>query len=215
MLASDADLDLCVQQGLLTVTPTEPELLQPASIDLRLDHRFYTYRSPLEYAISNGADPLEMLHPVTHVDPAQDAGDLLADHEVAFGQPFVLDPLSFALGATVERVEIGDKIAAKVEGKSSLGRLGLQVHLTAGWIDPGFSGHITLELFNATPYPMRLWPGMKIAQLAVYGLNSPCRRPYGTGGLNSRYQNQPAGPQNSQGWRNFRTWPTRQENVRA
>lgn len=215
MLASDADLDLCLQQGLLTVNPTEPDLLQPASIDLRLDNRFSAYIPPLDYALSRGMDPLGIDTPPTMIDPAQDPADLMLDQIVEFGAPFVLAPGGFALGATLERVTVSDKVAAKVEGKSSLGRLGLQVHLTAGWIDPGFTGYITLELFNAAPYPMRLWPGMKIAQLAVMGLNTPARRPYGTGGLNSHYQNQPGGPQISQGWRNFRTWPTPQEITHA
>lgn len=209
MLASDADIDQALRDGLLQISPTEPDLLQPASVDLRLDHRFRVYAPP-----SVPADPLGRdgppLPPVI-LDPALDQRHLMREYDIPFGQAFVLPPYGFALGATLERVTVGPALAGKLEGKSSLGRIGLEVHCTAGWIDPGFSGHITLELFNAAPYPMRLWPGMKIAQLAVMAMHTPARRPYGTGGLNSRYQNQTAGPQPSQGWRNFRTWPTRQE----
>lgn len=215
MLASDADIDQCLKEGLLRVFPTEPELLQPASIELRLDHRFSTFTDPLLHAIGQGQDPLttEPADPV--IDPAQDCSDLMTDHEVEFGQPFLLPPGGFALAATMEYVSVSDKLAVKLEGKSSLARQGLLVHFTAGWIDPGFAGHITLELFNAGPYRMRLWPGMTIAQLAVMSLHTPARRPYGTGGLNSRYQGQPAGPQKSQGFRNFKTWPTRLETTDA
>lgn len=210
MLASDADIDQCLRKGMLQVAPTEPELLQPASIDLRLDHRFRTYLAPLDYALRTGMDPLGMDIPAAVIDPAQDNSALMDEVEVPAGEAFLLAPGAFALGATVEQVKVSPELAVKLEGKSSLGRLGLLVHATAGWVDPGFHGHITLELWNASPYAIKLWPGMTIAQIAVMALNTPARRPYGTGALNSRYQGQRPGPQTSQGWLNFRTWPTRQ-----
>jgi len=106
------------------------------------------------------------------------------------------------LGSTIERVTLGPTLAARLEGKSSLGRLGILVHSTAGFIDPGFSGHVTLELSNVNTLPIKLWVGMKIGQLCVFRLSSPAARPYGTVGLGSRYQGQ-AGPAESQSWKDF------------
>lgn len=209
MLASDADIKECLDQKLLTVSPTDlKQLLQPASIDLRLDHRFRGYVSPAELP----GGPIAA-GPV--INPAQDQRQLMRDYEVPEGKPFLLPAYGFALGATLEHVAISSGFAGKLEGKSSLGRLGLFIHTTAGWIDPGFEGHITLELFNAAPYPMQLWPGMKIGQLALMALHTPAERPYGSSGLSSHYQGQPAGPQSSQSWRNFQVWPTRLETSHA
>lgn len=208
MLASDVDIEWVLKQGSLQVTPTDPELIQPASLDLRLDNRFCAYAplpAPELILDTTPARPLPI------IDPALDQAGLMFEHEVPEGESYILGPGAFALASTLEHVRISGAFAAKLEGKSSLGRLGLLVHATAGWIDPGFFGTITLELFNAAPHAIRLWPGMKIAQLAVMSLHTPARRPYGNAGLGSHYQSQPRGPQGSQGWRNFRTWPTRQE----
>lgn len=208
MLASDVDIEWVLKQGYLQVTPTEPDLIQPASIDLRLDNRFRAYAplpAPELILDTTPARPLPI------IDPGRDQADLMVDYEAPEGGAYILGPRAFALASTLETIKVGGSFAAKLEGKSSLGRLGLLVHATAGWIDPGFAGHITLELFNATPHAIRLWPGMKIAQLAIMSLHTPARRPYGSAELGSHYQDQPRGPQGSQGWRNFRIWPTRQE----
>jgi dCTP deaminase len=200
VLASDADIDEALREGILTVTPWDPQMLQPASLDLRLDRSFWLY-APMP--------PTDVLFdPTPIIDPAREQPDMMYRVDVAEGRSFLLQPQQFALAATLERLTVSASIAAALEGKSSLGRLGLLVHATAGWIDPGFDGHITLELFNAAPFPIRLYPGMKIAQLAVMALRRRARRPYGSDELGSRYQNQRRGPQRSKGFSNFRTWPT-------
>jgi dCTP deaminase len=116
--------------------------------------------------------------------------------------PFILHPGEFVLGATLERVALGDDIVARFEGKSSLGRLGLQVHSTAGFVDPGFDGHVTLELSNVANLPITLYPGMKIGQVSFLALTEPAEHAYGSKGLGSKYQGQ-VGPTPSQYWRNF------------
>ena len=128
--------------------------------------------------------------------------------EVADGQPFVLHPGEFVLASTLEVITLGDQLAGRLEGKSSLGRLGLLTHSTAGFIDPGFSGHVTLELSNVANLPIRLWPGMKIGQLCIFRLSSPAEHPYGSAVYGSRYQGQ-RGPTPSRSWQNWRTWPDR------
>jgi len=121
--------------------------------------------------------------------------------------PFVLHPGEFVLGSTLEVVTLPDDLAGRLEGKSSLGRLGLLTHSTAGFIDPGFSGHITLELSNVANLPIMLWPGMKIGQLCLFRLSSAAEHPYGSAIYGSRYQGQ-RGPTPSRSYQNFRTWPT-------
>src|SRR5690606_3731114 len=122
--------------------------------------------------------------------------------EVKPDEPFILHPGEFVLGATFEQVTLADDIAARLEGKSSLGRLGLLTHSTAGFIDPGFSGHVTLELSNVATLPIKLWPGMKIGQLCFFRLTSPAEKPYGSAAYSSRYQNQ-RGPTASRSFQNF------------
>ena len=117
-------------------------------------------------------------------------------------EPFILHPGEFVLGSTYEQVTLPDDIAARLEGKSSLGRLGLLTHSTAGFVDPGFTGHITLELSNVATLPIKLWPGMKIGQLCFFRLSSPAMRPYGSGEYASRYQGQ-RGPTASRSYLNF------------
>ncbi len=199
MLSSDVDIEQAMHEGVLQVYPTDPSLLQPASLDLRLDRYFRVY-APMPI--------VGLEEPLPVIDPAREQSEMMYDVEVPGGETYLLQPHGFALAATLERIAVNAYIAAALEGKSSLGRLGLLVHATAGWIDPGFEGHITLELFNAAPYPIRLYPGMKIAQLAVMQLRTKSRRPYGSAELSSQYQFQSRGPQPSRSWRAFRAWPT-------
>ncbi|GAA1748270.1 dCTP deaminase [Luedemannella helvata] len=191
MLLSDRDLVTELKNGQLQLSPYESELIQPSSIDVRLDRWFRIFNN----------------HLYTHIDPAQQQDDLTTMVEVPDGQPFVLHPGEFVLASTLEVVTLGDALAARIEGKSSLGRLGLLTHSTAGFIDPGFSGHVTLELSNVATLPMTLWPGMKIGQLCVFRLSSPAEHPYGSAVYGSRYQDQ-RGPTPSRAWQNWQTWPT-------
>src|SRR5690606_2941465 len=143
VLLSDRDLLLELKSGQLELDPFDPELVQPSSIDVRLDHQFRVFNNHLH----------------THIDPRERQDDLTTLVEVPEGEPFVLHPGEFVLASTLETVALGDQLAARLEGKSSLGRLGLLVHSTAGWIDPGFTGQVTLELSNVARLPIRLWPG--------------------------------------------------------
>ncbi len=192
MLLSDRDLVAEIKTGTLRLDPFEPDLVQPSSIDVRLDRWFRVFNN----------------HLYTDIDPAQRQDDLTSMVEVPDGTPFVLHPGEFVLGSTLEVITFGDQLAGRLEGKSSLGRLGLLVHSTAGFIDPGFSGHVTLELSNVATLPIRLWPGMKVGQLCMFRLSSPAEHPYGSAVYGSRYQGQ-RGPTASRSWQNWRTWPTR------
>ncbi|GIG67980.1 dCTP deaminase [Phytomonospora endophytica] len=191
MLLSDRDLTAAVKAGRLGLEPFEPTLIQPASVDVRLDRWFRVFNNS-KY---------------THIDPSVQQDDLTSLVEIAEGEPFVLHPGEFVLGSTLETVSLADDLAARLDGKSSLGRLGLLTHSTAGFIDPGFSGHVTLELSNVANLPITLWPGMKIGQLCIFGLSSPADHPYGSAVYGSRYQGQ-RGPTPSRAWLNWRTWPT-------
>lgn len=137
------------------------------------------------------------------MDPRRDQAELMDYRFVAEGDEFVLPPHGFALGSTVERVKLPHDIAARFEGKSSIGRLGLLPHVAAGFIDPGFSGWITLELHNVTDCPMILLPGMKVGQLCFFRLSSPADIPYGSAGIGSRYQGQ-RGPTTSRFHLNYK-----------
>ncbi len=157
------------------VSPYDPALVQPAGIDVRLGKDFEVFeRGQAYFAIDPGRRQPGMTR---HVTPKDDDG-------------FLLHPGEFALGATAETLAIPDDIAVQLNGKSSLGRLGLVVHSTAGWIDPGFTGQLTLELASFAPLPIILRPGMRIAQLCFFRLGSAARQPYGTAALGSRYQGQ-------------------------
>jgi dCTP deaminase len=191
MLLSDRDLIDELKAGQLQLEPFDPALVQPSSIDVRLDRFFRVFNN----------------HLYTHIDPAVQQDDLTAMVEVADGQPFVLHPGEFVLASTLEVITLGDQFAGRLEGKSSLGRLGLLTHSTAGWIDAGFSGHVTLELSNVANLPIRLWPGMKIGQLCIFRLSSPSEHPYGAAEYGSRYQGQ-RGPTASRSYLNWRVWPT-------
>ncbi|HEY8293720.1 MAG TPA: dCTP deaminase, partial [Micrococcaceae bacterium] len=141
-----------------------------------------------------------------YIDPAEEQDDLTRQVEPQGEEPFILHPGEFVLGSTYEAVTLPDDVAARLEGKSSLGRLGLLTHSTAGFIDPGFSGHVTLELSNVATLPIKLWPGMKIGQMCFFRLSSPAEHPYGTGNYGSRYQGQ-RGPTASRSHQNFHRTP--------
>lgn len=174
MLLSDADIKTELDTGRLTIVPHELGMIQPASIDVRLGRLFRVFET----------------HRYPVVDPAADQSGTAQLVRVGDDERFVLHPGEFALAATLEEVELPDNLAARLEGKSSLGRLGLLTHATAGFIDPGFHGRITLELSNVARLPILLHPGMKIGQLCFLRLTSPARRPYGSPGLGSKYQGQ-------------------------
>ncbi|OKL46722.1 dCTP deaminase [Boudabousia marimammalium] len=186
MLLSDHDIKNQLTEGRINLDPLDLEMIQPASIDVRLDRYFRLFDNH-RYAV---IDPAAQQEDLTHL---VDAGD---------DRPFVLHPGEFVLGATYEKVTLPDDIAARLEGKSSLGRLGLLTHSTAGFIDPGFTGHVTLELSNTATMPILLYPGMKIGQLCFFQLSSPADRPYGQGATGSRYQGQ-RGPTASRSYLNF------------
>jgi dCTP deaminase len=192
MLLSDRDIRAEVDAGRLSVQPWEPDLLQPSSVDVRIDRYFRVFNNS-QY---------------THIDPALQQDELTSLVEPKDDDPFVLHPGEFVLGSTLEIVTLPSYLAGRLEGKSSLGRLGLLTHSTAGFIDPGFNGHITLELSNVANLPIMLWPGMKIGQLCLFRLSSEAEHPYGSAIYGSRYQGQ-RGPTPSRSYQNFRRWPTR------
>ncbi|MDQ1583939.1 MAG: dCTP deaminase [Microbacteriaceae bacterium] len=186
MLLSDRDIKAELGTGRIGLEPYQPEMIQPSSIDVRLDRFFRLFDN----------------HKYPFIDPAEDQPDLTRLVEVDSDQPFILHPGEFVLGSTYELVSLPDDVAARLEGKSSLGRLGLLTHSTAGFIDPGFSGHVTLELSNVATLPIKLWPGMKIGQMCFFRLSSPTERPYGSSEYSSRYQGQ-RGPTASRSFQNF------------
>ena len=186
MLLSDRDLRAELAAGRLGIDPFDDALVQPSSVDVRLDSLFRVFNNTR----------------YTHIDPAQRQDDLTSLVEPEDGEPFVLHPGEFVLGSTLEVVSIPDDLAARLEGKSSLGRLGLLIHSTAGFIDPGFDGHVTLELSNVANLPITIYPGMKIGQLSFVQMSEPAETPYGSGALGSKYQGQ-RGPTPSRYWQNF------------
>jgi dCTP deaminase len=186
MLLSDRDIRAELESGRVQLDPLELGMIQPSSIDVRLDKYFRLFDN----------------HKYPFIDPAEEQPDLTRAVEVMPDEPFILHPGEFVLGSTFELVTLPDDIAARLEGKSSLGRLGLLTHSTAGFVDPGFSGHVTLELSNVATLPIKLWPGMKIGQLCFFRLTSPSENPYGSEKYGSRYQGQ-RGPTASRSWKNF------------
>jgi dCTP deaminase len=186
MLMSDRDIRASIEAGLIGLDPLEMGLLQPSSIDVRLDRFFRLFDN----------------HKYAFIDPAEQQDELTRLIEVDSAEPFILHPGEFVLGSTYEFVTLPDDVAARLEGKSSLGRLGLLTHSTAGFVDPGFKGHVTLELSNVATLPIKLWPGMKIGQLCFFKLTSPSEHPYGSEKYSSRYQGQ-RGPTASRSYKNF------------
>ena len=186
MLLSDGDLRAEIDADRVGIDPFDEIMIQPSSIDMRLDRWFRVFEN----------------HRYPYIDPAAEQPELTRLVEPEGDEPFILHPGEFVLGSTYEVVTLPDDIAARLEGKSSLGRLGLLTHSTAGFIDPGFSGHVTLELSNVANLPILLYPGMKIGQLALFRLSSPAQHPYGSEKYGSRYQGQ-RGPTPSRSFANF------------
>jgi dCTP deaminase len=173
---SDATITEFVNAGRIRIDPWSPDHVQPASVDLRLGDSFRVFTN----------------HKVAAIDLRNVPENLTEEVVVPAGETFVIHPGEFCLGRTLEWVELPDDIVARIEGKSSLGRLGLIVHATAGFCDPGWQGTLTLELNNLTRVPIILHPGLPIAQLSFMTLDRPARRPYGSAGLGSHYQGQRA-----------------------
>ncbi|OLT28749.1 dCTP deaminase [Nocardiopsis sp. CNR-923] len=186
MLLSDRDIRSEIDAGRIRIDPFDPGLVQPSSIDVRLDRYFRVFEN----------------HKYPHIDPSVEQPDLTRLVETDGDEAFVLHPGEFVLASTYEVVSLPDDIASRLEGKSSLGRLGLLTHSTAGFIDPGFSGHVTLELSNVATLPIKLYPGMKIGQLCMFRLSSAAEHPYGSARYGSRYQGQ-RGPTPSRSHQNF------------
>ncbi len=191
VLLSDRDLKAALASGRMGIAPYDEALVQPSSVDVRLDRYFRVFAN----------------HRYTHIDPAVAQDDLTEVVEPVGEEPFILHPGEFVLGSTLEVITLGDDLAARLEGKSSLGRLGLLTHSTAGFIDPGFSGHVTLELSNVANLPIKLYPGMRIGQICVLPLSTPAEHPYGSSVYGSRYQDQ-RGPTPSRSHLRFTRTPT-------
>ncbi len=174
MIFSDRTIRDAVASGRIVIDPFEPSYVQPSSIDLRVDRRFRVFEN----------------HRYPFIDPKASQPDLTVEVEASDHEPFVLHPGEFVLGSTLELVKLADDVVARLEGKSSLGRLGLLIHSTAGFVDPGFQGHLTLELSNVANLPIAIYPGMKIGQISFYALTTPAEHPYGSSEAGSKYQGQ-------------------------
>lgn len=174
MILSDRTIREALKEGLLGIDPLDETSIQPSSVDLRLSNQFRIFHN----------------HETPTIDVRRNQQNLSELVEVGTDEPFPLHPREFVLGATLERVVLPDSIVARLEGKSSLGRLGLLVHSTAGFVDAGFHGQLTLELLNVTSLPILLYPGMRIAQVSFFEMSSPAEKPYGSQGIGSKYQEQ-------------------------
>jgi len=172
VVLSDRDIKAEIARGRIAIEPLDPTCVQPASVDLHLGSRFRVFR--------NTRRP--------YIDVRLDMEDLTELVEQRGSDPFILHPGEFVLGVTQESVSLPDDIVARLEGKSSLGRLGLLIHSTAGFVDPGWRGHLTLELSNVARLPITLFAGMRIGQISFLHLSSPAERLYGGAGLGSKYQ---------------------------
>jgi dCTP deaminase len=186
VVLSDRTIATLIAEGRIGIDPYDESLLQPSSVDVRVD-RFFRVFHNARYPYIDVKEPQEALTEVVEVD-----GD----------EPFILHPGEFVLGSTLERVALPDDLVARLEGKSSLGRLGLLIHSTAGFIDPGFDGHVTLELSNVANLPITIYHGMKIGQISFMRMTEPASTPYGSSALGSKYQGQ-RGPTPSRYWQNF------------
>jgi dCTP deaminase len=174
MILSDVDIRKEIESGRIVIDPFDPAAIQPSSVDLHVDDRFRVF--------ANSRYP--------YIDVKKEMPDLTEIVEVAEPEPFILHPGEFVLGSTLERVALPDDMVARLEGKSSLGRLGLLIHSTAGSVDPGWDGYLTLELSNVANLPITIYPGMKIGQISFFRLTTPAERPYGSTGTRSKYQGQ-------------------------
>jgi dCTP deaminase len=187
MVLSDRSIREALDGGGIVIDPLGDGALQPSSVDLRVDRYFRVFR--------NDTTP--------YIDPKQPQEDLTELVEVADGDAFILHPGEFVLGSTLERVALGTDIVARLEGKSSLGRLGLLIHSTAGFVDAGWDGHLTLELSNVANLPIAIYPGMKIGQISFLQMSSEAEQPYGSEAKKSKYKGQ-RGPTPSRYYLNFR-----------
>jgi dCTP deaminase len=188
MVLADRTIRRLLEEGRIGIDPFDDELVQPSSVDVRVDRYYRVFRNS-RYPYIDVKEPMEDLTELVEV----------ADEE----QPFILHPGEFVLGSTLERITLPDDLVARLEGKSSLGRLGLLIHSTAGFIDPGWDGHVTLELSNVANLPITIYTGMKIGQLSFVQLTETAESPYGSAAIGSKYQGQ-AGPTPSRYWQNFR-----------
>ena len=186
MILSDRTIRAEIDAGRIVIDPFDPSRVQPSSVDLTLDRRFLVFRN----------------HTRALIDVKEQVDDLTEPVEIAPDGVFLLHPGEFVLGSTAERIGIPDDIVGRLEGKSSLARLGLVIHSTAGFVDAGFEGHLTLELSNVATLPITLYPGMKIGQISYLQMSTAAEHPYGTGSLGSKYAGQ-VGPTASQYWKNF------------
>jgi dCTP deaminase len=188
MVLSDRTIRRLLAEGRIGVEPFDDSLVQPSSVDVRVDRFFRVFR--------NARYP--------YIDVKAEMEDLTELVEISADEPFILHPGEFVLGSTLERVTLPDDLVARLEGKSSLGRLGLLIHSTAGFIDPGWDGHVTLELSNVANLPITIYHGMKIGQLSFVQMTEAAEAPYGSDHLGSKYKGQ-TGPTPSRYWKNFVT----------
>jgi dCTP deaminase len=163
VILSDRSIREAIESGRLGITPFDPKLIQPSSIDVRLDSKFLVFRNTKR----------------AFIDVKQPADDLMELIEVGPEEPMFLHPHEFVLGSTIERVRIANDLVGRLEGRSSLGRLGIVIHSTAGFIDASFEGHVTLEISNLANLPIALYPGMRIGQISFVEMTTPAERPYG------------------------------------
>lgn len=187
MILSDTSIREALDSERVVIDPLGPNAIQPSSVDLRLDHRFRVFRNHTRGIIDVKEDLSDLTELVELEDP---------------DKPFILHPGEFVLGSTLESVRLPDDIVARLEGKSSLGRLGLLIHSTAGFVDAGWNGQLTLELSNVASLPITLYPAMKIGQISFMQMTTPAATPYGSADVGSKYQNQ-VGPIASRYWENF------------
>jgi dCTP deaminase len=192
MVLSDRTIARLLAEGRIEIDPYEDELLQPSSVDVRVDRYFRVFH--------NNRYPF--------IDVREEQEDLTELVEITEDRAFILHPGEFVLGSTLERIRLPDDLVARLDGKSSLGRLGLLIHSTAGFVDPGWNGHVTLELSNVANLPVTIYPGMKIGQISFVQLSEAAAAPYGSSELGSKYQDQ-RGPTASKYWQNFQREPTR------
>jgi len=190
VVLADRTISRLIAEGRIEIDPYDESLLQPSSVDVRVDRYFRVFH--------NNRYPF--------IDVKQPQDELTELVEIEGDTPFVLHPGEFVLGSTLERVRLPDDLVARLEGKSSLGRLGLLIHSTAGFIDPGWDGHVTLELSNVANLPITIYHGMKIGQISFMQMTEPAMTPYGSDGLGSKYKGQ-QGPTASKYWKNFETEP--------
>jgi dCTP deaminase len=186
VILSDRTIREEIDAGRIVIEPFEPGCVQPSSVDLHLDRWFRVFKN----------------HTLGHIDVRQNLEELTELVSVEDDDPFILHPGEFVLGSTLERVALPDDLVGRLEGKSSLGRLGLLIHSTAGFVDAGWDGQLTLELSNVASLPITLYPEMKIGQISFMRMTTPADRPYGSGELGSKYQGQ-RGPRPSRYWENF------------